>query len=352
MTTDRAGDCPQVTSLIGDCSAVQCIRTFVGGCVGTATLVDESCVCGNFTVGTCQKSCSGDIPLAGFYRWLNATCAYLPDWNGLPSDWHSVIDDLDVIPIGEINYASDYYGVPNYSSEIYVIPISYQFPACLMSQQCSQYTTDWYDCVFNSTEVYFATTGLTCNSGRGPSEEVPCGFDLYLDRSCACGSFADTIPASCQSECGSGINNTLYDLWLNRTCGGSHHFQALPANWTSSLQLVDNKTYVPTSKIQYPSCITGSDCYSDLNATQWNLTSVRCVLSGDDCSSTPTVVDIPQFLLLVQESELMPWAPVVEWNNSEAKIANVTSYSLIRPPCPSDGAKLGVFAAVNLVCTH
>src|SRR5947207_5505086 len=33
MTTDRAGDCPQVTSLIGDCSAVQCIRTFVGGCV-------------------------------------------------------------------------------------------------------------------------------------------------------------------------------------------------------------------------------------------------------------------------------------------------------------------------------
>ena len=198
-------------------------------------------------------------------------------------------------------------------------------------------------------------------------------------------------------ECGSGINNTLYDLWLNRTCGGSHYFQALPANWTNSLQLVDNKTYVLTSEINYPSCITDSNCYSSLNATQWNFTSIRCNLSGDSCSSISNAVDVPQFcehiaygktcnescqlswqradllewmnktcnttqnwnglprnwtlLLVVLESELMPWAPIIEWNSSNVKVTNETLHPLKPPRCPSNGAKLGVFAVVNIVST-
>jgi hypothetical protein len=150
---------------------------------------------------------------------------------------------------------------------------------------------------------------------------------------------------------------------VNRTCGASRHSSGLPPDWTSSLLLVDNSTDSLRSNISYPSCVADSDCYSGLNRTQWDLTAVKCVLDGDICDSTPTVINIHQFcgnitygdtckdsctlswqrpdlltwmnntcgnvtdwkglprnwtiLLGIQEGELMPWAPDISSDAAE-----------------------------------
>lgn len=380
--------CPSASNLVTECEAKKCVEAFIDSCMQTATLVDTSCVCANLTSDSCQD-CSGDVRRLEFYQWLNTTCRQVSGWNGLPANWSPAAANLDLLQVGGTIYGTtcdpELDPTCPFENDIFV---QYRTPWCVNStSECAQFFAGWQSCIFNGTEVGSAYCPTSYSS--------ECQYNLYLDRSCACGSLVNTVSSDCLSRCEPGINGTLYDLWLNRTCGTSRSFNALPANWTESLQLIDNSTYRQTSSINYPSCVTGSDCYSNLNATQWNLTSVRCILANGSCSSTPTALDLPPFcanvsygktcndscglswqradllnwmnntcstvpswkglpsnwtlLLNVQESELAPWAPVVVWNSSALKLVNDTSHAPPQPRCSSNGAKLGVFAAVNIV---
>jgi hypothetical protein len=146
---------------------------------------------------------------------------------------------------------------------------------------------------------------------------------------------------------------------------------------------VDNSTDVPAGDIAYPSCVTDSSCYTGLNATQWSLTAVKCVLDRSNCSSTPTVFDLPHFcgnitygktcndscILSLQRHDLLTWmnntcGSLPDWKGLPSNwtlllnliegdlmpwALDISSDAVDKPHCPTDSANLGVFAAVNIV---
>ena len=106
-----------------------------------------------------------------------------------------------------------------------------------------------------------------------------------FERSQFCGDVA--YGKSCNDSCRLSWQRANLLNWMNNTCGNTTNWRGLPSNWTT--------------------------------------------------------------LLDVQESELMPWAPVIAWNRSDSRLDNPTAQASIQPSCPSGLAKLGVFAAVNIV---
>ncbi|KAH0565894.1 hypothetical protein GP486_000697, partial [Trichoglossum hirsutum] len=165
----------------------------------------------------------------------------------------------------------------------------------------------------------------------------------------------------------------------------------MPIGWKDSLVLM-NSTFRYLSNFTWPSCLNPTNCFQNLNGTLTNCSSIRCSLDGvNNCTSTPTAVDLPCFckpvsfgktcnnncklswerrgylewmnstctpvrgwgglpsnwasLLAVQESELLPWSWQIRAVNNSQNGTN----ALARPQhCPSTGAKLAAFAAVNI----
>jgi hypothetical protein len=216
--------------------------------------------------------------------------------------------------------------------------------------------------------------------------------DEYLSRGEFCQTYLDDGMPEC---CSSGVNRTQYLLWIYRTCNAAKIGPVLPTTWRNELMLVDPTSEVTASVIpELPSCMKDNACHTDLDTMRQNLTMQKCVVVNDNCTDTPMVINITTFcsdiayettcssacrlsweraellrfmnescfmakgwqglpsnwtlLLQIQDNELSPWAPIIQWDSSSAN-GNSSKPTESKAKCPSNAAKLGVFAAVNVV---
>ncbi|KAF2758885.1 hypothetical protein EJ05DRAFT_499318 [Pseudovirgaria hyperparasitica] len=66
----------------------------------TTPSIDRACFCQGISYDSCGGSCHIFETRIEYLEWLNTTCGLLPDWNGLPDDWHQLIipTSLDMMP--------------------------------------------------------------------------------------------------------------------------------------------------------------------------------------------------------------------------------------------------------------
>ena len=371
---NSTGDCPDVMDLFRKCTSEQCTKSLFGGCMETANLTDEACICQHYSSNTCVHSCPGDVKRHEYSTWLNAVCAHLPGWTELSSDWDVLSSPLEVLNVGIIHfdqmpYYEQYMEYPTYT-------YTYGPPLCA-NKSCPAFD----NCLANGSVVW--------------ATDMDGGFDnntLYLDQSCFCTHTFDEFQYVC-TGCDSELDHTALLGWYNATCSNATEFPNVPSDWASEL-LFFTDNYILQSNFSWPKCLGKAACTPGLNNTEVNCTSTRCQtddsgnciaalavdqpcfcrdLSYDNscsgscslswerkeklqwlnktCSSAPGWGGLPSnwtSLLNIQEDEILPWHWGVQTIESSANLTNSTGAPHLQHICPSTAAKLGAYAAVNV----
>ena len=374
MGDNSTGDCPDVMDLFLKCSSEQCTKSLFGGCMETAVLTDEACICQHYSSNTCVHSCPGEVKRHQYSDWLNVVCAHLPGWTGLSSDWNVLSSPLEVLDVGSIEWDhksgyEQYLESPTYT-------YTYRPPLCA-NEHCSAFD----NCLANGSVV--------------SATDMDGGFDnntLYLDQSCFCTHTFDDFPYVC-TGCDSDYDRTALLGWYNATCSNATGFPNMPADWASQLLFFTDNNIIQ-SNFSWPKCLGEAACTPGLNDTEVSCTSTRCqmddtgnctaTLSVDrscfcqdlsydiscsgscslswerkeklqwlnqTCSSAPSWAGLPSnwtSLLNIQEDELLPWHWGVQIIESSTNITDSTGAPHSQHICPSTAAKLGAYAAVNV----
>ena len=384
MSRDKHGDCGNITSFTDECTSLKCTRKDVyGDCTYWEYMTELNCMCKELSAQSCRRSCEGVVQTSQVYQWLNATCSVLADWSGLPQNWTSLVNEFDMV---------DYKFSPAWG---------WEGPSCL--QDCDpDVSQPVREAVFNGTAIVQALNASDIRLGYEPyymlapaldgsGPDVYTEMDMYWSRGDFCQSYSKQGLPSC---CSSPLDSTKYLLWFHTICSKAKAGSPLPNDWRDQLKVVNSTTDIDASIVSVPSCTQGV-CTIDLQALKSNLTSQKCIVDTmDNCTSTPTVINIDAFcsnidheslcpgacqlsweraellrfmnnscgpeddwdglpanwtsLLSVQDTELSPWAPRITVNITRVQ-ENSEAQDQREVKCPSNAAKLGVFAAVNLV---
>ena len=370
---NSTGGCPSFEDVVAQCTSEQCTDYISEDRCWTYTnLTNKQCFCQHYGSGSCGSCSAGHVKQHAYYEWLNLTCADVPGWAGLPADWDSATSSLEVVKVGTINWSK--------SVEYLVAPT---YTLTMTPPMCANATCQpFYSCLSNGSDV------ATIDWRAGYDNNT-----LYLDRTCLCTRSFDDLPKAC-AGCTSDIERTQLLTFYNATCHNSSVFPNAPSDWAKDLLIVDSDYIIP-SDLKQPDCLGSTACTPSLTDTDANCTSTRWKLdSSGNCTELVYAVEracicrnlsyerpcnagfcglvwerqdhlnwlnstcspvsgwngLPgnwTQLLNVQDSDLLPWRWQVQMPGFATNFTKGTSAADSPPYCPSTGAKIGVYAAVN-----
>ncbi|KAF2475222.1 uncharacterized protein BDR25DRAFT_310647 [Lindgomyces ingoldianus] len=264
------------------------------------------------------------------------------------------------------------------------------------------WTENWKDdlAILNSSFVEKSTLPSLVNTpgSQRCSNHINTTMSKCISQRCkesTCAQIVDAIGLSCfckemdlPEKCNPvGVERSAEFLWLNSTCASVAAFPGLPKGWEDSL-LKMNSTYgAPTNFTTWPKCANANNCGTNLNTIVTNCTqnlcninpqtglctsilpgvnpacycSPNCKLSWEreqylnwmntTCGLVSSWHGLPSNwvdLLLVQDSELLPWNWRIRISYLTTGSNNSTSSTSQGRHCPSASSKLAAFAVVNV----
>ncbi|KAH8766267.1 hypothetical protein BGZ57DRAFT_955649 [Hyaloscypha finlandica] len=151
----------------------------------------------------------------------------------------------------------------------------------------------------------------------------------------------------CSAACATPVHNREYLNWLYATCIGISSGYG-----TANSPSIDTLTIGSTTTSYKPGLSNAESSY-DIEPTYKIPT---CVDRSESCQSnyvaawTNCIVNSSEIYLANQGEDLIPWHWNLSWSPPSQKSGTSTKRAAetpARPHCPSTGAKLGAFAAVN-----
>ncbi|KAE9372545.1 hypothetical protein N431DRAFT_466789 [Stipitochalara longipes BDJ] len=318
--------------------------------------LDRNCACGSVYNNRCSGMCESNANFAYtlYNTWLNRTCTGASAFSGMPPNWEAnllIIDGSNYFPLSSAP-------VPTYLS--------------CMDSTCRQ----------TLNESMSKSTTVCCELDQTKGECTSTPPCISMSTFCNTVQYGETCSDDCQQLSEQG------DLmqWMSSMCSRFN-------GWNGNFPFIDNVTYYALHQAPiaaYPNCTVGTGCSQAVNQTLYeqNITT-RCQ-SASSCPQPTEAVDWPDFCNTIQygqtcsnscndwwergdlatwmsstcsrvdqwtglpanwsylfhplRKDLVPW----HWNVSWSPVVEESATEVLKPPhCPSTGAKLGAFAAVN-----